>query len=505
MTDETYICVGMCHRTAPASVRELAAVSRTACDGLLDRATATGRSAVVLSTCGRIELYTTTSARKPAGTPWIERTTSVEHTTSIEHATGIERAMCAENTAGIEHAMGTERAMCEEDTARIEHARGNGHTTGIGHTAWVEQSARAGDVAWAVGALVGAGSASLGAWMRYGRVYHGDAAVRHVFALACGLESPIVGECQVFGQLRRAVSAARARRAVTGGLDEVLSRAIRCGRRARRETAIETAPTALAELAVSAAVRRGGSLSRCSIAIVGSGDVATSVVRVLMRRCRRRLTVIARGSGAAARLVRLSGGEVVPFAGLGRALETADVMFTATRAPHAVIRRGAVADAMAHRRDRPLWIADLAFPRDVEPLVGAVPGVALVDLDGVYASMPAAPPARRATVRAVERIVDEEVARLAEHRAARRNASRVIRVRRTADAVRVRELDALFRDTRLDAAQRAAVNRFSRRLMNKLMHERTVAARRAEDAASDWAGDAGSGGADGGAAAKKTG
>ena len=232
-------------------------------------------------------------------------------------------------------------------------------------------------------------------------------AARHLYRVTSGLESMIVGEAEVQGQVKRAYEAALGAR-TTGPLTNKLFRAaLATGKRVRTETAIGAGGASVASVAVEAARGVLGDLGRRRVVIIGAGDTAELTARALAEQGVSTLFVANRRRERALALAQRFGGETISFDELPRELERADIVVGSTASPHAIV--GAEELAGVARGGRPLLLLDLAVPRDIDPECGLLPGVTLVDIDGLQAQVDRTHRARRMEARRAETIVEQEI------------------------------------------------------------------------------------------------
>ncbi|MGH9269416.1 MAG: glutamyl-tRNA reductase, partial [Acidimicrobiales bacterium] len=217
--------------------------------------------------------------------------------------------------------------------------------------------------------------------------YHDETAVAHLFRVACGLDSAVVGETEILGQVREAWELARDEGAAGATLGRLFGHALAVGRRARAETAISRGTTSVAQAAVAMAAERLGSLEGRVVLVVGAGDVGQATAMALAAAPRVGQVVVAnRSSDAAQALAVRVGGRAVGFSGLAPALAEVDVVFTCTGASVPVVDAVDLAPVITARAGRPLLIVDVAVPRDVDPGVADLAGVTLLDMDDLRAS-----------------------------------------------------------------------------------------------------------------------
>lgn len=322
----------------------------------------------------------------------------------------------------------------------------------------------------------------MGDLTKHAYVRYSEAAVEHLFAVASGLDSAVVGEQQVLGQVRRAYASAEANSAVGRVLHELAQRALSVGKRVHSETAIDAAGASVVSVALDIADRKLGSLEGKTAAVVGAGSMGALAAAHLTRAGIGRVHVLNRSLGRAARLadrIEASGipAEALTLDRLADALADADVVVSCTGAVSPVISLADVHHALVNaQRDeaaKPLIICDLGMPRDVDPAVAGLPGVLVVDVDRVQHEPSAH--AAAADVDAARHIVAAEVA-------AYLTGQRMAEVTPTVTALRQRaadvvEAELLRLDNRLpglDSAEREEVARTVRRVVDKLLHAPTV-------------------------------
>jgi glutamyl-tRNA reductase len=318
----------------------------------------------------------------------------------------------------------------------------------------------------------------------YVTVHYEDQAVAHLFTVAAGLDSMVVGETQVLGQLRNAYALAREQGTVGRAMHPVAQRALRVGKRVHSETGIDTAGASLVSVSLDRAEERIGSLAGRPVLVVGAGSMGALAATTLARRGAA-VTVSSRTPAHAQRLATSVEGRAADLADLPAAIAAADVLVTCTGARGIVIGTEAVAEAMRSRigtthPDRPLVVIDLALPRDVDPGVAALPGVHVVDLALLQGERGAdghasASPVAADDVAAAHALIEAETALLRAERQAAAVAPTVSALRsQAAEVVDAELLRLSARLPDLDARARAEVSRTVRRVVDKLLHEPTV-------------------------------
>lgn len=313
-------------------------------------------------------------------------------------------------------------------------------------------------------------------------VRYSEAAVEHLFAVASGLDSAVVGEQQVLGQVRRAYASAEANRTVGRTLHELAQRALSVGKRVHSETGIDAAGASVVSVALGLAERRLDGLAGKTAVVIGAGAMGALSSVHLARARIGRIRVLNRSMSRAQRLARKmreSGvrAEALPLERLPEALAHADVMVSCTGAVSPVVSLADVHRALAasHRDDtaHPLVICDLGMPRDVEPAVAGLPGVWVVDVDRIQREPSAH--AAATDIDAARHIVTTEVAAyLAGQRMAEVTPTVTALRQRAAEVVEAELLRLNNRLPDLESAQREEVARTVRRVVDKLLHAPTV-------------------------------
>ncbi|MEA2972360.1 MAG: glutamyl-tRNA reductase [Actinomycetota bacterium] len=311
--------------------------------------------------------------------------------------------------------------------------------------------------------------------------YHDESAASHLFGVAAGLESVVLGESQILGQVRTAWERARDEGAAGSRLSALFRHALEVGKRARSETAIGRGVTSLSQAAVALATHRLGTLEGRKLVLLGAGEMGEGMAHDLAASTDSspgdgpEVVVASRTRQRAARVAQKVGAEVVDLTELPAALATADVLLSSTGSPTVVLGPADLMPIMAPRAHQPLLIVDMGMPRDIDPAVRAVPGVTLLDLADLQAFVEAGLDERRKEVGRVRAIVDEEVVRFQDAVAERQAAPLVTALRERADDLRLSEL-ARYKNRLegLDARQQEAVAALTRSILAKLLHEPTV-------------------------------
>jgi glutamyl-tRNA reductase len=333
-----------------------------------------------------------------------------------------------------------------------------------------------------VDALARRARMSSGALRSHVAVLRGTEVADHLFAVAGGLESMVLGEAEILGQLRRAHAQSRAAGACGPVVDRLVRDALGAGRRARAGTAIGRCGVSVSSAAVELARDALGSLADRRVLLVGAGKSSEVTAKVLRSQGVRVLSVANRGRDRAAALAG-PGGAAVAFEALDDHLADADLVLAATACPHALIDRAAVARAMARRGGRPLVLVDLAVPRDIDPAVRGMPGVTLLDLDDVQRRAADNLRSRAGDVGRAREILAAEVERFERWRATREAAPTVAALQTTGSAIVAELLDRNAPHWEsLSPADRDRVASLARAVARRLLDEPT---RRIKQAALD--------------------
>jgi glutamyl-tRNA reductase len=303
--------------------------------------------------------------------------------------------------------------------------------------------------------------------------YHDDGAVRHLFRVAAGIDSMVVGESEILGQVRRAYQIALAEGAVQRTLSHTLRQALSVGKSARSSTEIARNPVSISSAAVELARRAlSGSLAGKRILVVGAGKMGGLAVRALTGAGAEEVKVLSRTRARARALADSSGADSGALDDLAAALEESDIVICSTTSTATVLDRATVERAAGRRTDAsPLFIVDIAVPRDVDPSCADVPGVVLRDIDDLRGVVESGLGSRIAEVSKVESIVSKEVARWLEWEHAVEIAPAISTLVARAEQMRRIELArASGRLAELTPEQREAVDQMSRRIVAKLLH-----------------------------------
>ncbi|MBT4677564.1 MAG: glutamyl-tRNA reductase [Acidimicrobiales bacterium] len=311
-------------------------------------------------------------------------------------------------------------------------------------------------------------------------LYDGDAA-RHLFSVASGLDSAVLGEHEILGQVRKSWETASTEGAVGPVLNTLFRHSLEVGKRVRTETAISRNITSVSQAAVAMATERLGGLGGRQVLIVGAGEMGEGLARALHGGGVAGIRVANRTWDRAVEVAGRLGGEPVRLDDLPHHLAEVDVLLTSTGASAAILEHGDLASVVGERHGRELLVVDIAVPRDVDPTAGEIEGVTLLDMDDLREFADVGIRERQREVTAVHAILDVELDRYVDESTARSVAPLVASLRARGDLVRSGELQRLVaRLGDLDDRQRDAVEALAAGIVGKLLHEPTV---RLKDAA----------------------
>lgn len=301
-------------------------------------------------------------------------------------------------------------------------------------------------------------------------------AIAHLFTVISGIDSAVLGENEIQGQVRRAWDAARSEGAVGATLNLLFRHAVEAGKRARTETGINRNITSMSQAAVAMATDRLGSLENRRVLVIGAGEMGEGMTAALVDAGASDVRVANRTTKRAQELAYRVGGVAVGLFDVPDHLAEVDVVLTSTGADALIIEGGDLSPVMAQRPDRPMLIVDIAVPRDVSPAAGSIDGVTLLDMDDLRAFADAGVAERRREVARAEAILGEEIERFREETTAREVAPSIVALRRKVEAVRSAEVERFRRKHgHLDPAATEAAEAMTKALVAKLLHEPTVA------------------------------
>ena len=312
----------------------------------------------------------------------------------------------------------------------------------------------------------------------------GDEVALHLFRVTAGLDSMVLGEAEVQGQVRAAYR--RSAEAEPTRTDAVLNRlfqtALSVGGRVRSETSLGEGTVSVASVAVELARKIFGDLGGRQVLVLGAGDTSERVVAALGREGVEGVIVASRTYDRAIDLAGRLNGRAVRLEEITRSLAECDIVLTSTSAPHPLITRGTIAEAYPEGLSRALLMVDIAIPRDVEPEVGALPGVFLYNVDDLQKMLDETLDRRRTAAVDAEALVLSEAQAFSAWQRSLAAVPAIRGLRERGERIRASEVERLLqRFPHLGEADHEAIEAFSRRLLNQLLHEPTVRLREAAE------------------------
>lgn len=302
--------------------------------------------------------------------------------------------------------------------------------------------------------------------------YHSEAAVRHLFRVASGLDSMIIGEFEILGQVNQSLEEAKKARMVEHPLRNLFHQALRVGRRVREKTGISKNALSVSSVAVALAAKVIGDLTRCKALVIGTGEAGRLVAKALKERGISQITTTSRSYDKASTLAAALGGSSVDIGSLGQELATCDIAISCTGAPHLILDLKSVENAMRARFHRPLVIIDIAVPRDVEPQVGQISNVFLYDIDDFTHLSELNRKQRETEIEKAMEIIEAEVKRFTSWWQAMEVKPVISSLVRKAEDIRQTQLDMTLKKIRhLSAEEQQSLEAMTKAIVQKILHE----------------------------------
>ena len=306
--------------------------------------------------------------------------------------------------------------------------------------------------------------------------HRGYDAIRHLFRVASGLDSMILGEDQIIGQVRQAYQVASEQGAVPGLLARLFQQSSRVGRKVRRDSGIGRHPLSVSRACVDLARLVVGDLTSSCVLVVGAGEAGETAAEALSYAGARSVTVVNRTYSRAAELADRLSGKALSFDNLPQALAGSDIVISCTGSPGFILPANMIGQTMASRPDRPLFLIDIAVPRDIDPEAGRVRNVSLCDIDDLESVSNTGRQQRALEAAAAEALASEEAWQFEQWRRSLESLPPVIDLRRRAEEVRTAELERTLRklNGKLTSEERDSLDAMTRAIVNKLLHTPTV-------------------------------
>jgi len=301
--------------------------------------------------------------------------------------------------------------------------------------------------------------------------YREQDAVRHMFRVAASLDSMVVGEPQILGQVKEAYATARAVGAVRTQLDQLITRAFAVAKRVRTETAVGSSSVSIASVAVELAKKIFGNLSGKSVYLIGAGKMSELAARHLLANGCASIFVANRTYDRAVHLADKFNGQAIRFEDLHSTCDRADIVITSTGAPHAIFRKEHGEQFLSRRRNRPMFFIDIAVPRDVDPGMNKLDGIFVYDIDDLQQAVDSHVADRRKEAERAEAIINLEVERFQARIQTLDVVPTIVSLQDHLEMIRTAEIDRVRgRLGHLTAEQEMAVEAMTRGIVNKIMH-----------------------------------
>ena len=311
----------------------------------------------------------------------------------------------------------------------------------------------------------------LSPWEPYFYWRRQEEVVRHLFRVASSLDSMILGEPQILGQVKRSYAVAREVGALSGVLGEVVNQALGVARRVRRETALGSAAVSVPYAAVELAKKIFGSLKGKTVFVIGAGKMSEISAKHLLESGARAIFVSNRTYERAVELAAAFHGTAIHFEQLFDAMDQADIIISSTGAPHFVVRKDQAERLLAARKNRPMFFVDIAVPRDIDPAVNELDNAFVYDIDDLQQVVDSNKKQREREAVWAEEIVNQEVQRMARRLASRDVVPTIVALEARLNAIRESEMDRFRgRLNALTPEQQEAVDALTRGIQNKILH-----------------------------------
>lgn len=311
------------------------------------------------------------------------------------------------------------------------------------------------------------------------KIYDAEA-VRHLFHVASGLDSLVLGEPQILGQVKAAYLAARAAGRTGGILTQLFERALSVAKLVRSETGIGDHAVSVSYAAVELAKKIFETLHERTALVLGAGETSELAARHLIRQGIAQMFVANRTAERAERLAQVLQAKAVPWEAFPEYMVQADIVVSSTSAPHPIIQPAMVQEVMRTRRNRPMFFIDIAVPRDIDPAVNDLENVFLYDIDDLEKVVEANRRERQREALAAEDLIWREVRQFQQWLAARDAVPTIVALRQRAETVRLEELDkALAKLASLGERDRRVIEALTVGIVNKLLHAPTMCLKRA--------------------------
>lgn len=301
--------------------------------------------------------------------------------------------------------------------------------------------------------------------------YEGRDAIRHLFRVASSLDSMVVGEPQILGQLKEAYARAKDLGSIDTLMEPVLSRAFNVAKRVRTETEIGESAVSVSYAAVELAREIFGSLAQTKVMLIGAGKMSELAAQHLHRSGASQIYVTNRTYEKAVAVASIFRGWIVDYQSFKQTLPTVDIVITSSAAPHYILTQEDVRLALRARRNKPIFFIDIAVPRNIDPLVGKLDNAFLYDIDDLQGVVERNMQMRRLAAESAERIIEEEVDRLEARLKSRDAAPAIVGLQTQFERIRATEIERVRAKLgTLTPQQEEAIEAATRAMINKIAH-----------------------------------
>ena len=307
----------------------------------------------------------------------------------------------------------------------------------------------------------------------------GDRAIRHIFRVASSLDAMVVGEAQILGQVKAAYAAALERDATGMILNALMERAFRVAKRVRTETGIATSAVSVSTAAIELAKKIFGDLAGRTVMLIGAGKMSELSAKHLLADGVGTVIVANRNFDRAVELAERWGGRAVRYDFVKLEMLQADIVISSTGAPHQILSKADFQEIIAQRRNRPIFVIDIAVPRDIDPAANEIDNVYLYDLDDLKGVVEANLCERRREAELAEAMIDREVGQFAEWLASLHVVPTIVAMRKKVESIREEELQKIFVKLQdLTPEERHVISLMTGSIVNKILHDPTMELKR---------------------------
>lgn len=301
--------------------------------------------------------------------------------------------------------------------------------------------------------------------------YDTQEAIRHIFRVASSLDSMVVGEPQILGQVKEAFEAAMVHRTTGVILNKLFNKALSVAKRVRTETRIAESPVSVSAAAVELASRIFGHFEQIGVLLIGSGEVAEAAAHHLHDRGVKRIRITGRNLDRATVLAQRFGGRAIPYDSLGHELVEADIIISSTGAPHYLITKRQMSEIILARKNRPIFLIDLSVPRNIEPDVNGIDNVYLYNIDDLQQVVEANKEQRMREAAKAEAIVADEVGKLFKWLKSLDVVPTIVAIREMAEEIRQAEMQRVLNKMgQVPSNTRETLENLTHSIVNKLLH-----------------------------------